>query len=114
MTYQLLLLPLLHRIRFLLESLHDLDNQLRQYGTNLYVVKGHPLASLEKVCNQWNVQKLVFQADREVRSHIVEDVVERLAHTLSLEVGYCYLYCCSLVPMCHVSFPSCNYMHAGK
>lgn len=71
----------------MLESLQDIDEQLQQYGTSLYVVKGHPLASLERVCNEWNVKKLVFQADREVRSHIVESTVERLAQSLDIEVG---------------------------
>ena len=70
----------------MLESLHDIDQQLQKYGTSLYVVKGHPLASLERVCSQWNVKKLVFQADREVRSHIVEEAVERLAQSIGLEV----------------------------
>ena len=74
------------RLRFLLESLHDIDDQLREYGTSLYVVKGHPLASLERVCNQWNVKKIVFQADREVRSNIVEPTVERLAQSMDIEV----------------------------
>ena len=76
----------MHRLRFLLESLHDMDRQLRLYGTRLHVVKGHPIASLERVCNQWNVTKLVFQADREIRSHVVEETVERLAQSLSIEV----------------------------
>ena len=70
----------------MLESLHDINRQLHSYGTSLYVVRGHPLASLEKVCTMWNVKKLVFQADRDVRSHFVENAVERLARSLNLEV----------------------------
>ena len=57
----------------MLESLHDVNRQLHSYGTSLYVVTGHPL-----VCAKWNVKKLVFQADRDVRSHFVENAVERL------------------------------------
>ena len=76
----------LNRIRFLLECLHDLNKQLHRYGTSLYVVKGHPLASLERICGKWNVNRLVFQEDRDIRSDIVESVVERLAASLNIEV----------------------------
>jgi hypothetical protein len=58
------------------------------YGTSLYVIKGHPLLSLEKICNKWNVKKLVFQADRDVRSYLVENTVERLALSLNVEVYF--------------------------
>lgn len=74
------------RLRFLLESLWDLHEQLKEYNTFLYVIKGHPLASLEKVCEEWNVTRLVFQADRELRSRIVEDKIEKLASTMNIEV----------------------------
>lgn len=70
----------------MLESLHDINRQLHSYGTSLYVVKGHPLAALERVCISWNVKTLTFQADRDVRSHFVENAVERLAQSLNLEV----------------------------
>ena len=69
----------------MLESLHDINRQLHSYGTSLYVVRGHPLASLEKVCAKCNVKKLVFQVDRDARSHFVDNAVERLARSLNLE-----------------------------
>lgn len=50
------------------------------------MAKGHPLATLEKICSEWNVTKLMFQADRDMRSFIVEDTLEKLAHSMNIEV----------------------------
>lgn len=75
-----------NRWRFLLECLHDLDKRLKAYNTRLYVAKGHPVAVMEKLCNRWNVKELTFQLDREVRSHIIEEAVEKLAEQLDIKV----------------------------
>ena len=75
-----------YRWRFLLECLHDLDKRLKEYNTRLYVAKGHPIAVLERLCKRWNVNELTFQQDREVRSHILEDAVEKLAEQMEIKV----------------------------
>ncbi len=49
------------RWRFLLESLHDLDRNLRGMSSRLCVAKGQPVAVLEKLFRQWNVTHLTFQ-----------------------------------------------------
>ena len=77
----------LSRWRFLLECLHDLDKRLKAYNTRLYVAKGHPVAVMERLCTRWNVKELTFQLDREVRSHIMEEAVEKLAEQLDIKVS---------------------------
>lgn len=64
-----------------------MDKRLKAYNTRLYVAKGHPVAVMEKLCNRWNVKELTFQLDREVRSHIIEEAVEKLAEQLDIKVG---------------------------
>lgn len=80
-------LPLpLSRWRFLIESLHDMDNQLKYFNSRLYVARGQPVAVLEKLCEQWNVTSLVFQTIGEPHSQMVETSLERLAEGKELEV----------------------------
>lgn len=74
------------RIRFLLESLHDLNMQLEKYGSSLHVVQGHLLMSMESVCEKWNVKKLYFQADRDIRSYVVEDSVVHIVKSRNIKV----------------------------
>ena len=71
----------------MLECLHDLDKRLKAYNTRLYVAKGHPVAVMERLCTRWNVKELTFQLDREVRSHIMEEAVEKLAEQLDIKVS---------------------------
>lgn len=80
-------LPLpLSRWRFLIESLHDLDNQLKYLNSRLYVARGQPVAVLEKLCEQWNATSLVFQTIGEPHSQMVETALERLAEGKGLKV----------------------------
>ena len=74
------------RLRFLLECLHDLDNQLKQYNTRLYVAQGHPVAVMDKLCKEWNVSEITFQIDREIRANVLENAVERLAESSGIKV----------------------------
>lgn len=57
-----------HRMAFLLESLQDLDEQLRAKGSRLFVVRGKPEEVLPGLFEEWNVKKLTFEADSEPRS----------------------------------------------
>ena len=41
---------------------------------------------MEKVCEEWNVKKVVFQADRELRSDIVEESMENLLCSMNIKV----------------------------
>lgn len=57
-----------HRTAFLLESLQDLDEQLRAKGSRLFVVRGKPEEVLPGLFHEWKVNKLTFEADSEPRS----------------------------------------------
>ena len=71
----------------MLESLHDLSKQLESYGECLYVVQGHTLLSLERICEKWNVRKLFYLVSRDVGSHIMEDAVDNLVKSMNIEVS---------------------------
>lgn len=58
----------LHRTAFLLESLKDLDEQLREKGSRLFVARGKPEDVLPGLFEKWDVTKLTFEADFEPRS----------------------------------------------
>lgn len=74
------------RLRFLLESLHDLDKQLKAFNTRLYVAQGQPVAVLDKLCREWNVTEITFQIDREIRANVLERAVEKLAESSGIKV----------------------------
>ncbi|RVW81663.1 (6-4)DNA photolyase [Vitis vinifera] len=53
----------LNRIRFLLESLVDLDSSLRQLGSRLLVLKGDPGEVIIQCLKKWEVKRLCFEYD---------------------------------------------------
>ncbi len=70
----------------MLESLHDLNKQLAGYGKRLYVIQGHTLLSLEKMCEKWNVKKFFYLLDRDLHSYVIEDAVDTLMKSLNIQV----------------------------
>ncbi len=54
-----------NRLAFLLESLQNLDQQLRSYGSRLIVLQGRPLQVLEKILTEWQIGQLCFERDTE-------------------------------------------------
>jgi len=83
-----------NRWRFLLESLQDLDKNLRNLGSRLFIVEGQPIDVLPKLIKQWNITKLTFEYDSEpfprnrdmdVKRRAEQDgvkVVVKTSHTL--------------------------------
>ncbi|KAL0342069.1 UNVERIFIED_CONTAM: (6-4)DNA photolyase [Sesamum calycinum] len=55
----------LNRIRFLLESLVDLDLNLQKLGSRLLVLNGEPSEVLFRCLKEWNIKKLCFEFDTE-------------------------------------------------
>ncbi|CAK7356595.1 unnamed protein product [Dovyalis caffra] len=53
----------LNRIRFLLESLVDLDTSLKKMGSRLLIIKGEPSQVLIRCLKEWGVKKLCFEYD---------------------------------------------------
>ncbi|XP_055603870.1 cryptochrome-1 [Uranotaenia lowii] len=83
-----------NRMKFLLESLADLDRQLREIGGQLFVFRGSALGVMRRLFEELNIRKLCFEQDcepiwRERDNAIISlckamDVkcVEKVSHTL--------------------------------
>jgi len=54
-----------NRYSFLLECLHDLDQNLRTLGTRLYVIKGKPELEIPRFIRDHDVDLLTFERDTE-------------------------------------------------
>ncbi|PWA36991.1 DNA photolyase family protein [Artemisia annua] len=52
-----------NRIRFLLESLVDLDSSLKKLGSRLLVFHGEPGDELIRCLKEWNIKRLCFEYD---------------------------------------------------
>ncbi|XP_062153983.1 (6-4)DNA photolyase [Alnus glutinosa] len=76
----------LNRIRFLLESLVDLDLSLRKLGSRLLVLKGEPSEVLIRCLKEWDVTKLCFEYDTEPYYQALDVKVKTYASTAGIEV----------------------------
>jgi deoxyribodipyrimidine photo-lyase len=65
------------RTQFLLESLIDLDNNLRQLGSGLIVVKGKPEQELFKLAQQFGVSKIFAKREVSYEEKQTEERVEK-------------------------------------
>nr|AWY11208.1 photoreceptive cryptochrome [Tritonia tetraquetra] len=70
------------RMQFLLETLKDLDNNLKAKGSRLYVFKGDPEQVFKNIFEEWKVTRLTFEQDPEPiwqdRDNNVKDLCESL------------------------------------
>ncbi|EDO40786.1 predicted protein [Nematostella vectensis] len=71
---------------FLLESLRDLDYNLRSLGSRLLVVRGQPVQEMPKLLDQWNIKRLTLEYDSEPPAKQRDAVVTHLAKNLGVEV----------------------------
>ncbi|CAN1162153.1 (6-4)DNA photolyase [Linum perenne] len=76
----------LNRIRFLLESLKDLDSSLRKLGSRLLVLKGEPGEVLIHCLNQWNVRQLCFEYETDPYYQRLDSRVKDYASAAGIEV----------------------------
>jgi len=65
------------RAQFLLESLIDLDNNLRAVGSGLVVVKGKPEEEIIKVVKQYNAQKVFAKKEVSYEEIQTQELVEK-------------------------------------
>ncbi|KAJ9568522.1 hypothetical protein OSB04_004488 [Centaurea solstitialis] len=84
----------LNRIRFLLESLVDLDSSLKKLGSRLLVLHGEPGDVVIRCLKEWDVKRLCFEydtdpyyqaLDRKVTNYATESGIEifsPVSHTL--------------------------------
>lgn len=81
-----------NRWRFLLQSLQNLDENLRKYNSRLFVIRGEPIKVLPDLINQWNIKLLTFESDTEpfaikrdesVKKKLTSiEIVSHVSHTL--------------------------------
>ncbi|KAF7843292.1 (6-4)DNA photolyase [Senna tora] len=76
----------LNRIKFLLESLVDLDLNLKKLGSRLLVLKGEPGRVLIHCLKEWNIRKLCFEYDTEPYYQALDTTVKDYAVSAGVEV----------------------------
>uniref|UniRef100_A0A6V7QQQ2 (6-4)DNA photolyase n=1 Tax=Ananas comosus var. bracteatus TaxID=296719 RepID=A0A6V7QQQ2_ANACO len=76
----------LNRIRFLLESLADLDSALRRLGSRLLLLRGDPAPLICRVLKDWNIGKLCFEFDTEPYSLARDKQVSDFASASGIQV----------------------------
>lgn len=76
----------LNRIKFLLESLGDLDVNLKKIGSRLLVLKGDPSEVLIRCLKEWNIGKLCFEYDTDPYYQALDIKVKDYALKAGIEV----------------------------
>ena len=74
------------RTQFLLESLQDLDKNLRAIGSGLLIVRGKPEYELYKVAQKYNAQKLFSKKEVAYEEKKTEERVEKELWKLKCEM----------------------------
>ena len=75
-----------NRWNFLLECLKDLDNQLAELGSRLFVVRGRDVEVLPKLFSEWGVSRVSFEMESEPFGAQRDAVIKRLAEEAGVEV----------------------------
>ncbi|XP_052224895.1 cryptochrome-2-like [Dreissena polymorpha] len=78
-----------NRWRFLLQSLVDLNNQLKVHNSRLYVVKGSPKEVFPRIFKKWGITRLTFEVDTEPYARQRDMDVEKIAREFHVEVVKC-------------------------
>ncbi|XP_068630504.1 cryptochrome-1 [Battus philenor] len=68
-----------NRLRFLLQSLKDLDASLRKLNTRLYVLRGKPIDCLPSLFKKWQVKFLTSQVDIDPEIVEQDEAIEKIA-----------------------------------
>lgn len=78
------------RNRFLLESMHSIEESLRKLDSRLYVIQGHPVLSLEKVIDDWNVESVFFEGRIDRGGRMVDQSITSLCQGKGVSVTVCH------------------------
>ncbi|XP_047986229.1 cryptochrome-1 [Leguminivora glycinivorella] len=68
-----------NRLRFLVQSLQDLDDNLKKLNTRLYIIKGKAEEKLPELFDKWQVKNLTLQLDIDPELARVDDIIEKIA-----------------------------------
>eukprot|EP01041_Mallomonas_annulata_P007267 gene7267-14814_t len=77
----------INRLAFLLQSLDNLDNNLRRCGTRLYVIKGDPIQQLSLLFTKWKPSLLTFERDPEPYWREVDRTVSTQARQYGVKLS---------------------------
>ena len=75
-----------NRWRFLVQSLQDLDRQLKSLGTRLFVFRGSPPEVFRSIFQIWNVEKITFESDTEPYSITRDAEITKIAQEFGIQV----------------------------
>ncbi|XP_024361048.1 (6-4)DNA photolyase isoform X2 [Physcomitrium patens] len=75
-----------NRIRFLLQSLEDLDENLRKHGSRLLVLHGNPTTVIPELLMKWQINELCFEFDTEPYAQDRDADIKKLATKYGVEV----------------------------
>ncbi|XP_068703198.1 uncharacterized protein [Montipora foliosa] len=75
-----------NRWEFLLQSLQDLDNNLAECGSRLFVISGNPTKVLPQLFKKWNITRLSFEVDSEPCCNMRDAVICDLAKKDGVEI----------------------------
>lgn len=75
-----------NRWRFLLESLKDLDDNLRKLNSRLIVVQGKPIDVIPRLIKEWKITKLTFEVEPEPHRRVRDEEITKHAQNEGVEV----------------------------
>jgi len=75
-----------NRIRFLLESLQDLDTSLRNCGSRLLLIHGSPISVIPHLLTKWQIDELCFEHDTEPYAQERDAQIKKLAGMAGVDV----------------------------
>uniref|UniRef100_A0A8C2JRX8 Cryptochrome circadian regulator 3a n=1 Tax=Cyprinus carpio TaxID=7962 RepID=A0A8C2JRX8_CYPCA len=75
-----------HRWRFLLQCLDDLDSNLRKLNSRLFVIRGQPANVFPRLFKEWKISRLTFEYDSEPFGKERDAAIKKLAMEAGVEV----------------------------
>ncbi|CAF0961683.1 unnamed protein product [Brachionus calyciflorus] len=75
-----------NRWRFLLESLNDLDEQLKRKNSRLILIRGQPKKVFTEKIKEWNINLICFESDTEPYAKKRDEEITSLANELGVRV----------------------------
>ena len=75
-----------NRWRFLLESLSDLNTNLKKKNSSLIILKGEPKTILNEKFKEWSIKLLCYELDTEPYSKLRDFEIDSLANSQNIQI----------------------------
>ena len=75
--------------QFLLQSLEDLDCNLRRMGSRLFVIRGQPAHIFPALFREWHTTHLTFETDPEPYGKVRDAKISKLCQDFNVQVNSC-------------------------